>query len=56
MQGRNTNLSEAVLLEVLFLNIGAKVESGIVNEIGGVLDETQYHVIKVQPHNTVCTV
>ena len=47
-----TYLTEAVLLEVLLLDGGAKVESGVVNEIGRVLGQIQHHEIKVQPHNT----
>lgn len=47
-----TNLSGAVLVKVLLLDSGAKVESDIVNEIGGVLGNIQYHEVKVQPHNT----
>ena len=50
-QGK-TNLSGTVLVEVLLLDSGAKVESDIVNEIGGVLCKIQYHKIKVQPNNT----
>lgn len=47
-----TNLSGTVLVKVLLLGSGAKVESDIVNEIGGVLGKIQYHKIKVQPNNT----
>lgn len=50
--GKIANLSEAVFLEVLPLNGGAEVESGVVNEIRRVFGQVQHHKIDAQPHNT----
>jgi hypothetical protein len=47
-----TNLSDAILLQVLLLNGGAEVKSGVVNEIGRVLGQIQQHEIEVQPNHT----
>lgn len=47
----STNLFKAILLIILSLDIGAKVQSGVVNEIRRMLRQIQQHEIEIQPHH-----
>lgn len=47
-----TNLSKAILLEILRLDSSTEIEGGVVDQIGTMLRQIEHNEIEIQPHNT----